>query len=64
MKWLRTLVIFDKGSVIKSADWRKIHESYVRSIQSIDFPEGSGKLKLRQKPSGLTVSGIGTASFI
>jgi hypothetical protein len=49
MKWLRTLVIFDKGSVIKSADWRKIHESYVRSIQSIDFPEGSGKLKLRRK---------------
>jgi hypothetical protein len=49
MKWLRTLVIFDKGKVVISADWRKIHESYVRSIQSIDFPEGSGKLKLRRK---------------
>jgi restriction endonuclease BamHI len=49
MKWLRTLVIFDRGNVIKSADWRRIHESYVRSIQSIDFPEGSGKLKLRRK---------------
>ena len=49
MKWLRTLVIFDQGTVIKSSDWKAIHESYTRSIQSIDFPKGSGKLKLRRK---------------
>ena len=46
MKWLRTLVIFDRGGVIHSADWRVIHESYVRSIQRIDFPEGAGILTL------------------
>jgi len=49
MKWLRTLIIFDRGNLIKSSDWKKIHKSYTRSIQSIDFPEGSGKLKLRRK---------------
>jgi hypothetical protein len=49
MKWLRTLVLFDRGGVITSADWKNIHESYVRSIQTIDFPEGSGILKLRRK---------------
>lgn len=49
MKCLRTLIIFDQGEVVWSADWRTIHESYVRSIQSIDFPEGTGNLKLRRK---------------
>jgi hypothetical protein len=49
MKWLRTLVIFDRGGVVSSSDWREIHESYVRSIQSIDFPRGTGALKLRRK---------------
>lgn len=49
MKWLRTLILFDKGDVISSTDWKDLHESYVRSIQSIDFPEGSGTLTLRKK---------------
>jgi hypothetical protein len=49
MKWLRTIIIFDRGGVVASADWKTIHESYVSAIQSIDFPEGSGRLKLRRK---------------
>jgi hypothetical protein len=49
MKWLRTIVVFDKGNVLSSAGWASVHESYVRSIQSVDFPEGSGTLKLRRK---------------
>lgn len=49
MKWLRTLVLFDQGDVISSDDWRSLHESYVRSIQSIDNPRGSGTLRLRKK---------------
>jgi hypothetical protein len=49
MKWLRTLVLFDKGNVISSDDWKSLHESYVRSIRSIDNPPGSGKLRLRKK---------------
>jgi len=42
-------VLFDKGDVISSPDWRSLHESYVRSIASVDFPEGSGALTLREK---------------
>ncbi len=49
MKWLRTLVIFDRGGIVTSSDWRSIHDSYIRSIQSIDFPEGAGTLTLRRK---------------
>lgn len=49
MRWLRTLVIFDRGDVVSTSDWQAIHESYVRSIQRIDFPEGAGSLTLRRK---------------
>ena len=49
MKWLRTLIIFDKGDVISSPDWKAVHESYVRSIASVQFPEDSGTLTLRRK---------------
>lgn len=49
MKWLRTIIVFDRGRVVSSQDWKAIHTSYVRSIASIEFPRGSGLLKLRRK---------------
>jgi hypothetical protein len=49
MKWLRTLVLFDKGNLIASNDWAMLHESYIRAIASIDHPNGSGVLRLRKK---------------
>jgi len=49
MKWLRTLVVFDQGNLVRDKDWEAIHQSYVRSIQKIDYPKGSGRLKLRRK---------------
>lgn len=49
MKWLRTLVLFDKGGVTSSEDWSTVHASYVRAITSIDHPAGSGTLTLREK---------------
>lgn len=52
MKWLRTMVLFDKGDLISSADWRDVHASYVRAIGSIDHPIGSGSLTLRMKSRG------------
>ena len=45
-------MIFDRGGVVLSTDWQAIHESYVRSIRLIDFPEGAGTLTLRRKTRG------------
>lgn len=49
MKWIRTIILFDRGDVISSDEWRRLHESYIRAIQSIDHPKGSGTLTLRLK---------------
>jgi len=43
------MILFDKGNVAASADWRAIHESFVRSIQAVHFPDGSGSLTLKRK---------------
>ncbi len=49
MRWLRTIVVFDNGNVVGQADWEAVHSSYVRSIESIDHPHGTGTLTLRRK---------------
>jgi hypothetical protein len=49
MKWLRTLILFNEGNVMSSTGWATVHESYKRSILSIQHPPGSGKLTLRPK---------------
>src|ERR1700676_4038042 len=48
MKWLRTIIVFDKGNVVAEQDWAAVHESYVRSIKAIDHPAGTGKFTLRR----------------
>lgn len=49
MKWNRTIILFDRGFVAQTDEWQAFHESYVQAIRSIDFPQGSGELILRQK---------------
>ena len=52
MRWLRTLVLFDKGDVLNSFDWHTVHESYVRSVEAIQHPSGSGSFTIRRKRRG------------
>lgn len=49
MKWLRTIIVFDRGNILGSKDLKVLHKSYVQAIGSIDHPRGSGKLALRRK---------------
>lgn len=49
MKWLRTLVLFDKGDIVSGSDWEALHAAYVRAIERVEHPKGTGKLKLRKK---------------
>lgn len=48
MKWLRTIIVFDKGNVVAEQDWAEVHESYTRSIEAIHHPAGTGKFTLRR----------------
>lgn len=48
MRWLRTIIVFDKGNIVAEQDWAEVHESCVRSIEAIDHPAGSEKFILRR----------------
>lgn len=49
MKWLRTLIVFDQGDIVRSKDWAIVHQSYVNSIRSIVHPAESRSLTLRRR---------------
>lgn len=49
MKWLRTLIVFDKGDVIKDPDWKIFHESYREAIEKMVHPAGSDKMTVRKR---------------
>lgn len=48
MKWLRTIIVFDKGNVVAEEDWAAVHKSYVRGIKAIEHPVGCGRFILRR----------------
>ena len=49
MRWLRTMVLFDKGNVMNEPGWDALHSSYVRSIQAIENPRGTGSFTIRER---------------
>jgi Restriction endonuclease BamHI len=49
MKWLRTMILFDRGDVASSPDWTALHASYVRSINAVKNPDGADRFTLRKR---------------
>jgi hypothetical protein len=43
------MVLFDRGNVMNEPDWDDLHSSYVRSIQAIENPPGSGTFTIRER---------------
>jgi len=43
------MVLFDKGGIINEPAWETLHSSFVRSIQAIENPPGSGAFTLRER---------------
>ena len=41
MKVIRTLVVLDRGRIIDSAEWEKIHSAYTDAIRAMVHPPGS-----------------------
>ena len=57
MKWVRTIIVINEGDVISSDDWRTLHDSYTRAIQSIVHPAGATSLTIRRRRKKATTRG-------
>lgn len=57
MKVIRTLVVLDRGRIIDSAEWGKIHSTYTDAIRAMVHPPGSKQFTIRQKTRKLNKLG-------
>lgn len=57
MKVIRTLVVLDRGKMIDSAEWEKIHLAYTDAIRAMVYPPGSKIFTIRKKSRKLNKAG-------
>jgi hypothetical protein len=57
MKFIRTVVVFDRGSLIDSEQWATMHKTYVEALHGVVHPPGNGRFVIRKKIRKLTASG-------
>jgi hypothetical protein len=63
VKVIRTVVVLDRGSVIDSSEWEKIHSAYTGAIKSMEWPAGSKLFTLRKKTPKLNPQGKPTKQW-
>jgi Restriction endonuclease BamHI len=49
MKFIRTVVVFDRGSLIDSEPWARMHETITGAVQKIVHPPGNDRFLIRRK---------------
>lgn len=57
MKLIRTVVVFDRGGLIESEQWSRMHEAISRAVQKIVHPPGTNHFVIRRKVRKLDVRG-------
>jgi hypothetical protein len=57
MKLIRTVVVFDRGGLIESEQWSRMHEAISGAVQRIVHPPGSDRFVLRRKVPKLDARG-------
>lgn len=57
MKFVRTVVVFDRGNLIDSEHWASMHESYVHALKAIVHPPGTDRFVIRRKIKKLNAAG-------
>ncbi len=63
MKVIRTVVVVDRGNVINSQEWAKIHEAYTSAIKAMCHPRGSKTFVIRRKTRKLNSKGKVTSQW-
>ncbi len=63
MKVIRTLVVLDRGKIIDSAEWGKIHSEYTDAIKAMVHPPGSKIFTIRAKSRKLNKAGKPTTQW-
>ena len=57
MKVIRTIVVFDRGGLIDSEQWARMHETITGAVLKIVHPPGSDRFIIRRKVQKLDARG-------
>jgi hypothetical protein len=49
MKVIKTLVVFDRGGLVGSEPWVRMHETITGAVQKIVYPPGNSRFLIRRK---------------
>ena len=63
MKVIRTVVVLDRGNIIDSEEWGRIHSAYTDSIRAMVHPPSSKNFTIRQKTRKLNAKGKPTTQW-
>src|SRR5690606_32777587 len=63
MKVIRTVVVLDRGGIIDSAEWAKIHSTYTEAIRAMVHPPGNKNFTIRRKTRKLNRAGKATTQW-
>lgn len=64
MKFVRTVVIFDRGGLASNKEWETAHESYTGAIARIVHPQGSNRFVIRRRTRKLDAHGKPSSQWV
>ena len=64
MKFVRTIVVFDRGGLLDSEQWAAIHKTYVKALRGIVHPPGNDKFVIRKKTRKRSISGASSNQWM
>ncbi len=64
MKFVRTVVVFDRGNLLGSEQWAKMHESYVSALRGVVHPPGNDRFVIRKRMRKVNAAGLPTTQWM
>ena len=64
MKFVRTVVVFDRGNLLDSQQWATMHETYVNALRGVVHPPGNDRFVIRKKTKKLAASGKASTQWM
>jgi restriction endonuclease BamHI len=64
MKFVRTVVVFDRRNLLGSEQWEKMHESYVSALRGVVHPPGSDRFVIRKRMRKVNAAGLPTTQWM
>jgi hypothetical protein len=64
MKLVRTIVVFDRGDLIESKPWARMHEAITSAVRNIVHPPGNDRFVIRRKIPKLNARGSRTKQWV